>query len=191
MDYIELRIIALANSQSSPGNYVIVLQELPFGRKLPIIIGGFEAQAIAVAIEKVEPARPLTHDLYKHTLNAFDAIITHVCISRFEQGIFYATLFCERADGSMLEIDSRASDAIAIALKYHCPIYTLAAVLDKAGLYTENSNGVTDPQAEPESLDTFSIEELESMMEELLDQEEYEQAAKIRDAMERKNNDLE
>ena len=185
MDYIELKIIALANSQSSPGNYVIVLQELPIGRKLPIIIGGFEAQAIAVAIEKVEPARPLTHDLYKNTLATFGAEIRHVCISSFEQGIFYASLHCEKADGSWIEIDSRASDAIAIALRYACPIYTLPAVLDKAGLYTESSKNPFE--AEPESLDEFSIEELESMIEELLEKEEYEQAAKLRDAMDRKN----
>ncbi|MEL6945252.1 MAG: bifunctional nuclease family protein, partial [Bacteroidota bacterium] len=124
MKEIELNIIALANAESSPGNYALILEEHKGFRRLPIIIGAFEAQAIAVSLERMQPNRPLTHDLFKNTLDEAGISIHKVLISALKEGVFHALIIGVKANGTLLEVDARTSDAIALAVRYGCPIFT-------------------------------------------------------------------
>lgn len=133
MTKIELDIVAISHSVSQSHNYAVVLSEINGNRRLPIVIGGFEAQAIAVAMERMAPNRPLTHDLFKNTLETFDVGLQEVIISNLLDGIFYARLICER-NGEIFEIDSRTSDAIALAVRFNCPIYTYEFIMESAGV---------------------------------------------------------
>ena len=132
MQKIKLEITGIAYSQTQSGSYVLTLLEVAGKRKLPIVIGGFEAQAIAVELEKMVPSRPLTHDLFKSFCKSFGVIVKEVLIYKFQEGIFYAKLICER-DGQLTEIDSRTSDAIAIGVRFNAPIFTLSKVLEDVG----------------------------------------------------------
>lgn len=184
MKKVELNIIALANSESSKGNYALILEEQNGFRRLPIIIGSFEAQAIAVSLEKMEPNRPLTHDLFKNTLDASGISISEIIISELVDGIFHATLIGKKADGSPLEVDARSSDAIALAVRFGCPIFTTEAIMETAGVVLDSpSKAFTNKRGK---LSDYSLEELEQLLAQVLAKEDYESASKIRDAMKNK-----
>ncbi len=197
MKKIELDIVALSHSVSHAHNYAVVLGEQNGSRRLPIVIGGFEAQAIAVAMEHMTPNRPLTHDLFKNSLETFNIKLKEVIINNLLDGIFYAVLVCEK-DGEIYEIDSRTSDALAMAVRFNCPIYTYEFILDAAGVVLEESEEAraggsrasrraTKPRRDkPASLTSMTLEELNQMLQDVLAKEDYEQAAKIRDEINRR-----
>ena len=187
MKNIELNIIALANSESSKGNYALILEEQKGFRRLPIIIGAFEAQAIAVSLEKMQPNRPLTHDLFKNTLDISGITITEVIISELVGNTFHATLIGKKADGSPLKVDARSSDAIALAVRFGCPIYTTEVILEEAGVVLDSpSKAFTNKRGK---LSEYSVEELEQLLAQVLAKEDYESASKIRDALKNKSKD--
>lgn len=181
MKKIELNIIALANSESSQGNYVLILEEQKGSRRLPIIIGAFEAQAIAVALEEIQSNRPTTHDLFKNTLDLSGITISEVMISDLVEGTFYATLIGKKADGSPLAVDARSSDAIALAVRFGCPIFTTTTIMEKAGIVLDSPNKIFTNKGG--KLSDYSLEELEQLLAQVLAKEDYESASKIRDAM--------
>ena len=198
MKKIALSIVALSHSVTQSHNYAVVLGEEEGSRRLPIVIGGFEAQAIAVAMERMTPNRPLTHDLFKSTLETFEIELKEIIINNLLDGIFYARLVCTR-NGEVVEIDSRTSDALAMAVRYNCPIYTYEFILDAAGVIldeTETEGAAGEPvtikkarggkKKEKNSLSNKSEEELNQMLEEVLADEDYEAAAKIRDEIGRR-----
>lgn len=201
MKKIELRIVALSHSVSQSNNYAVVLGEMVGLRRIPIVIGSFEAQAIAVAMEKMTPNRPLTHDLFKQTLEAFKVEIKEIIINNLLDGIFYARLICER-EGEIIELDSRTSDAIALAVRFQCPIYTYEFILDTAGVELDESTQ-TDIEEESDdemeekpgkskqsALSTYSLESLQNMLLQVLEEENYEKAATIRDEIDKRKRDL-
>ena len=195
MKKIELDIVALSHSVTQSHNYAVVLGEQEGSRRLPIVIGGFEAQAIAVAMERMTPNRPLTHDLFKNALDTFDIELKEVVINNLLDGIFYARLVCLR-DGEMIEIDSRTSDALAMAVRFNCPIFTYEFILDAAGvILEEQEETVSQPSAaaktkkkktKSNSLSQYSDEDLDKMLNEVLGEEDYERAAEIRDEIKRR-----
>lgn len=195
MKKIELDIVALSHSVTQSHNYAVVLGEQEGSRRLPIVIGGFEAQAIAVAMERMTPNRPLTHDLFKNALDTFNIELKEVVINNLLDGIFYARLVCLR-DGEMIEIDSRTSDALAMAVRFNCPIFTYEFILDAAGvILEEQEEPVTQPsaaaktkkkKAKSNSLSQYSDEDLNKMLNEVLGEEDYERAAEIRDEIKRR-----
>ena len=192
MKKIELDIVALSHSVTQSHNYAVVLGELLGSRRLPIVIGGFEAQAIAVAMEKMSPNRPLTHDLFKNTLETFDIELKEVVISNLLDGIFYAKLVCLR-NGEYIEVDSRTSDAIAMAVRFDCPIYTFEFIMEQAGVVLDEAEeekmtsvSGRSPSREPKEdspLHTYSDEALNKLLDEVLKNEDYERAAEIRDEL--------
>ncbi len=202
MKKIELDIVALSHSVTQSHNYAVVLGEQDGSRRLPIVIGGFEAQAIAVAMERMTPNRPLTHDLFKNTLGTFDIELKEVVINNLLDGIFYARLVCLK-EGEEIEIDSRTSDALAMAVRFNCPIYTYEFILDAAGVILEddetNEEAVEKKPAPSRkskrkkaaattgnTLSSYTVEDLAKMLEEVLSDEDYERAAKIRDEIQRR-----
>lgn len=192
MRRIELDIVALSHSMTQSHNYAVVLGERKGQRRLPIVIGSFEAQAIAVAMERMVPNRPLTHDLFKSTLDTFDIQLKEVVINNLLDGIFYARLICVR-DGELFEIDSRTSDAIAMAVRFECPIYTYDFILEAAGVVLEEqedgslrASQVAGSNLDSDSIETFSMDALQSKLQEVLEAEDYEMAAKIRDEIKRR-----
>jgi bifunctional DNase/RNase len=196
MKKIELDIVALSHSVAQSHNYAVVLGEKEGSRRLPIVIGGFEAQAIAVAMEGMTPNRPLTHDLFKNTLETFKVDLQEIVINNLLDGIFYARLVCMQ-DGERIEVDSRTSDALAMAVRFQCPIYTYEFILDAAGIILEEDDEegegyTTDEEAESartsDSLSSFSTDALQKMLEEVLEEENYERAAKIRDEIDRRKS---
>lgn len=172
-------------------NYAVVLGERKGQRRLPIVIGSFEAQAIAVAMERMVPNRPLTHDLFKSTLDTFDIQLKEVVINNLLDGIFYARLICVR-DGELFEIDSRTSDAIAMAVRFECPIYTYDFILEAAGVVLEEQEDGSLRAAQvagnldSDAIETFSMDALQTKLQEVLEAEDYEMAAKIRDEIKRR-----
>lgn len=189
MKKLKLDIIGLSYSQTQSGAYALVLGEVNGRRRLPIIIGGFEAQAIAIEIEKMTPSRPLTHDLFKSFAEAYHINIQEVIIYNLVDGIFYSKLICNDGKKNM-EIDARTSDAIALAVRFECPIYTYEFILGSAGIVIEGNDFVFLDNIEPVdeskpkasgSYTSFSIEELQTKLQEALNEEAYEKAAKIRD----------
>lgn len=182
---IELEIVALSHSVTQSHNYAVVLGEVGGRRRLPVVIGGFEAQAIAVAMEQMAPNRPLTHDLFKNTLETFAINLKEVVINNLLDGVFYAKLVCDK-DGEEYEIDSRTSDAIAMAVRFDCPIYTYEFIMDSAGveIETESPEKVTNtPASRSGSTDyrSMSEEALNKLLEDVIANEDYERAAMIRD----------
>lgn len=187
MKKIELEIVALSHSITQTHSYAVVLGELNGLRRLPIVIGSFEAQAIAVALEKMQPSRPLTHDLMKNFMNAFNVDLQEVVISDLNDGIFYAKLICTNHEETM-EIDSRTSDALALAVRFGCPVYTYEHILEQAGISMEESG--TKKEKKPareknrdsdEDLHAMSLEELNKLLQEVLEGEDYIRAIAIRD----------
>lgn len=190
MEKIKLEIIALSHSVTHSHNYAIILGEIGGTKRLPIVIGGFEAQAIAVALENMVPNRPLTHDLFKNTLESFNINIKEIIINQLTEGIFYSSLVCEK-EGKEFNIDSRTSDAIAMAVRFNSPIYTYSSILEIAGVEMEDSKTPKETEEKNPKSDTskkHSITEmndktLESLLQKALDREDYEKAAEIRDEL--------
>lgn len=188
MEKIKLDIVALSHSVTQSHNYAVVLGEEDGNRRLPIVIGGFEAQAIAVAMEKMSPNRPLTHDLFRNTLESFDINLIEIVINNLLDGIFYAQLICEK-NGEKFEIDSRTSDAIAMAVRFDCPIYTYEFIMETAGVVLDDSEGTISAAPKRQSpppkktLAEYSVEDLKSMLDKVLSEEDYEKAALIRDEL--------
>lgn len=201
MQKIELEISGLSHTITQSQSYAVLLSEVNGSRKLPIVIGAFEAQAIAVAIEKVVINRPLSHDLMKNIFTVFQINLKEVLIDNLQDGIFYSKLVCEK-DGQEVEIDSRTSDALALAVRFNCPIFTYEFILESAGAIInepENKEGAEEEDEENESVETLStsispqadlskltIKELNEKLGELLDKEDYEAAARIRDELDRR-----
>jgi bifunctional DNase/RNase len=193
MKRIELGIVALSHSMTQSHNYAVVLGESRGQRRLPIVIGSFEAQAIAVAMERMVPNRPLTHDLFKNTLDTFGIQLREVVINNLLDGIFYSRLICIK-NGEMFEIDSRTSDAIAMAVRFECPIYTYDFILEAAGIILDEQDDENSVQIEKSSqipmdsdaLEAFSTDVLSERLQEVLDNEDYEMAARIRDELKRR-----
>jgi len=185
MKKIELEIVALSHSITQSNSYAVVLGEVNGLRRLPIVIGGFEAQAIAVALEKMKPTRPLTHDLMKNFMLAFNVELHEVIISDLQEGIFYSKLLCSN-DADTVEIDSRTSDALALAVRFGCPIYIYENIFDIAGVENpEKIIGEEKPSAsvstEHDDLKKLDLEELERLLNEVLENEDYIKAIAIRD----------
>jgi hypothetical protein len=204
MSLIRLNIKGISYSQTQNGAYALILNEVDGDRKLPIVIGAFEAQSIAIALEKeIRPPRPLTHDLFKNFSDRFDIVVKQVIIHKLVDGVFYSSLICER-DKIEEIIDARTSDAIALALRFKAPIFTYKNILDKAGIYLK-----VNPKKEGEELDQDSIlvdevvveeieanilenytdkslEELHTLLDDAVNNEDYEKAAKIRDEIDKR-----
>ncbi len=203
MKKIELDIVALSHSVTQSHNYAVVLGEQDGSRRLPIVIGGFEAQAIAVAMERMTPNRPLTHDLFKNALETFEVELKEIVINNLLDGIFYARLVCD-INGKTVEIDSRTSDALAMAVRFECPIYTYEFILDAAGVILEENeenqntealaaSGGAKPRPKKKkkakkegTLSQYSDDDLNQMLDDVLADEDYERAAEIRDEIKRR-----
>jgi len=195
MKKIKLDIVGLSYSQTQSGAYALVLGEVSGRRRLPIIIGSFEAQAIAIEIEKMTPSRPLTHDLFKSFAQAYHITVQEIIIYNLVDGIFYSKLMC--FDGKRtVEIDARTSDAIAIAVRFDCPIYTYEFILSTAGIVIEGNDfvyleNINEPHEEKVispagGFNSLSVDELKTRLQEALAEESYEKAAKIRDELNRR-----
>ncbi len=207
MSLVRLNIKGISYSQTQNGAYALILSEVDGDRKLPIVIGAFEAQSIAIALEKeIKPPRPLTHDLFKNFSDRFEIVVKQVIIHKLVDGVFYSSLICER-DKIEEIIDARTSDAIALALRFNAPIFTYKNILDKAGIYLKGETGSmtsstpTPPGEEmnvddivAEKLETtgtnykkMSLDELETLLSQAVKNEDYEKAARIRDEISKRN----
>lgn len=193
MQKIRLNILGLSVSQTQSGAYALVLAEENGDRRIPIIIGPVEAQAIAIQLEGLKPPRPLTHDLFKNMAFAFDINISEIVIYKLEEGIFFSELICERGPQEV-RIDSRTSDAVALALRFKCPIYTTEEILRKAGIVLDpespsdvdfGNESSSEHKAESE-FDRYTENELTAMMNESINNEDYERASRIRDEINRR-----
>ena len=207
MKKIQLEILGLSSSQSQSGSFALILGEKGGNRRLPIIIGMFEAQSIAIQIEKISPNRPLTHDLFKSFAEHVHVVILEVVISDLKEGVFYSRIVC--SDGATtFEIDARPSDAIAIGLRFGVPIFTVESVLSEAGIILSDldeadTEGDTEEDDDDEDDDSpraaratpeprepsgqVSLDELTKMLAQALEKEDYEKAAKIRDELNKRN----
>jgi uncharacterized protein len=191
---IKLEILGLSPSQAQQGSFALVLGETYGNRRLPIVIGMFEAQAIAIEIEKIQPNRPMTHDLFKSFAKAFNYGVKEIMISDLREGVFFARVEC--SDGIReANVDARPSDAIAIALRFDVPIYTTERIMDEAAIETAGNSDLDDEIEELENtslpfgeqIKRMNIDELNRFLSEALANEEYEKAAKIRDEISRRN----
>jgi uncharacterized protein len=202
MSLVKLTIKGISYSQTQNGAYALILNEVDGDRKLPIVIGAFEAQSIAIALEKeIKPPRPLTHDLFKNFAERFDIVVKQVIIHKLVDGVFYSSIICER-DKIEEIIDARTSDAIALALRFNAPIFTYKNILDKAGIFLKSNPNPTDsgteeidnilsnPQTFGHEEETnqsgptyanYSLQELNDLLDQAVNNEDYEKAAKIRD----------
>lgn len=200
MKKIKLEILGLSSSQSQTGSFALVLGETDGKRRLPIIIGMFEAQAIAIEIEKIIPNRPMTHDLFKAFANNFHFSVEEIVISDLKEGVFFAKIIC--SDGlKTMEVDARPSDAIAIGLRFDATIYTYETILAEAGIVLTDELEEEKEEAEKEEraavkkesvgkqeeMKNFSIERLNELLKDAIDKEDYERAAKIRDELSKRN----
>lgn len=193
MEKIKLEIMGLSYSKSQTGAYALILAEEGGKRRLPIIIGGFEAQAIAIELEKMKPSRPLTHDLFKSFALSFNIYIVEVLIYRFAEGVFYAKLVA--TDGvTTKEIDSRTSDAVALAIRFNCPVNTYESVMKDAGIVLDEeddliSDSITkENEGQTDEWEDYTLEELEELLQVAVDNEEYERASQIRDEINKRLN---
>ncbi|APA63618.1 MAG: bifunctional nuclease family protein [Maribacter dokdonensis] len=209
MSLVRLKIKGISYSQTQNGAYALILNEVEGDRKLPIVIGAFEAQSIAIALEKeIKPPRPLTHDLFKNFSDRFDIVIKQVIIHKLVDGVFYSSIICER-DGIEEIIDARTSDAIALALRFNAPIFTYKTILDKAGIFLKFSSKEKDQKESDDSImvdeilqegetveidsgatdgyTELTIEELEAELKKAVTNEDYEKAAKLRDEISKRN----
>ncbi len=195
MKKIKLEVVQIQYSQTQSGAYALVLEDTKGKRRIPIIIGGLEAQAIAVELERMKPSRPLTHDLFKPIFDEFGLQVTEVIIYNLVEGIFYAKIICSNGEKEV-EIDSRTSDAIAIALRFECPIYTFDFIVSSAGISLEDEDlQVGNEEEEEDGSDEdiiteysrFSDVQLDEMLSKALENEDYEKASRIRDEMHNRN----
>ena len=197
MKRVKLKVLGISYSQTQSGAYALVLIEEKGERRIPIIIGGFEAQAIVIKLENLDPPRPLTHDLFKSFAEEFKISVSEVFIYKLEEGVFYSTLVCNNGVKEY-SIDSRTSDAVALALRFNCPIYITEDILDKAGIVINPSestvHSISDEDAlfDPETgkYDSFSDEELYRMIDEAIKTEDYERAGSIRDEIEKRRKKI-
>ena len=191
MDKVRLEIVGLTTGQSQKSSYTLILGEEGGQIKLPIVIGAFEAQSIALVMENIKPQRPLTHDLLKNFASEYGIRIIEVYINNLVEGVFYSRLICE-ADGDIREIDARTSDAVAMALRFDCPIYTNRQILDNAGIILEEEmeetpdrpdveEDVLKPPSGKDEYSSMTMEELEILLDEAIQVEDYDKAALIRD----------
>lgn len=200
MSLVRLKIKGISYSQTQNGAYALILNEVDGERKLPIVIGAFEAQSIAIALEKeIRPPRPLTHDLFKNFADRFDIVVKQVIIHKLVDGVFYSSLICER-DKIEEIIDARTSDAIALALRFQAPIFTYKNILDKAGIYLKADPNKEENEdididsilvediineelefTDKEDYKSHTLEELNNLLNDAIANEDYEKAAKIRD----------
>ncbi len=192
MKKVKLNILGLSYSQTQTGAYALVLSEADGNRRIPIIIGAVEAQAIAIQLEGLKPPRPLTHDLFLNVALAFDIEIVEVFIHKLEEGIFYAEIVCEQ-NSNRIRVDSRTSDAIALALRFECPIFTTEDIIEKAGIIMEfDESGEVGEEGDDSEMikkskvkhidySEYSSEELNEMLEAAVADEDYEKASEIRD----------
>jgi len=194
MEKVKLEIVGLSYSQTQSGAYALVLAEVGGKRRLPIIIGGFEAQAIAIELEKITPTRPLTHDLFKSFATSFSIEVKEILIYNLLEGIFYAKIICEK-DGVITEIDARTSDAIAIAVRFNAPVYTFENILSSAGILLdgealEKEMEMMDDEEEVTEVkpEEVSVEELENQLAIAIEEEDYELASKLRDLINKKTS---
>jgi bifunctional DNase/RNase len=191
MRKLQVDILGLSTSPHTNGAYALILYELEGKRKLPIIIGGFEAQAIALKLENIKPPRPFTHDLFKNIADAFHLHVNEIIIDELHNETFYAKVVCE-VNGEVHEIDARPSDAIAIAVRFNAPLYVTEEIMNEAGIKEEQSDeGEEESASEPEELSVAHItsdtrlEELQTALQDAVNNENYEEAAKLRDEISR------
>lgn len=185
---VKLNILGLSYSQTQTGAYALVLAEEGGNRRIPIIIGSSEAQSIAIQLEGLTPMRPLTHDLFVSMATAFKISLHEVVIYKLEEGIFYSELDCEDEEGRRIKIDARTSDAVALALRFHCSIFTYEKILQKAGIVIENDeNQEAQNTSEDDNLEKKSLQELEELLNTAISEERYEDASKIRDIIKKKS----
>lgn len=198
MKKIKLEIVGMSYSQSQSGAYALILGVVGEKRRLPIIIGGFEAQAIAIELEKMKPTRPLTHDLFLNFAQHFNIKIKEVIINKFEEGIFFSQLICE-LDGTTSTIDSRTSDAVALAIRFNCPIYAFEDIIEEAGIVmdddqVEQAEGdeekVEIEKEESVGLEDLLLEELEVKLKKAVTDENYEEASRLRDEINKRKKDI-
>lgn len=196
MNRIELEISALSQSVAHNQSFAVVLAETQGNRRLPVVIGMFEAQAIAMELEKVKPSRPLTHDLMKSIFEEVEISLKEIVINNLMEGVFFAKLLCE-SNGKTYEIDSRTSDALALAVRFNCPIYTYEFVMQEAGIILEESfektvevgteeSGTSKQEDKKETITSYSLNELNTLLEKAVEDEDYEQAAKLRDEIDKR-----
>jgi len=192
MTKIGLEIIGMSYSQSQSGAYALVMGEVGGKRRLPIIIGGFEAQSIALGLERMQPARPMTHDLFKSFADHYDIQMKEVVINKFKEGVFHAVLVCMHM-GQTAEIDARTSDAVALAIRYQCPIYTYEPILAQAGIVLEADEPKDTADSKFAALDDeenefsdYLFEDLDGLLQKAIENEEYEKASRIRDEIKRR-----
>jgi len=196
---IKLRVIGISYSQTQSGAYALILGEENGERRIPIIIGGFEAQAIVIKLENLEPPRPLTHDLFKSFADSCGITVEQIIINKLREGIFYSQIICSGGEKEFT-IDSRTSDAVALALRFGCPIYIIPSILEEAGIIMTASGSDEGPEVQhyPESMiadppgfqvteyEDYSDDELKDLLNDAVKREDYEQAAAIRDEMDRR-----
>ncbi len=194
MKRVKLKVLGISYSQTQSGAYALILTEEDGERRVPIIIGGFEAQAIVIKLENLEPPRPLTHDLFRSFADEFNIAVTEVMIYKLEEGVFYSKLVCSNGEKE-IEIDSRTSDAVAIALRFGCPIYITEDILEKAGITVSptetNQSGIApenenDEEPGKSEFEKYPEDELYRMIDESVRTEDYERAAAIRDEIEKR-----
>jgi uncharacterized protein len=193
MKRVKLKVMGISYSQTQSGAYALILIEENGERRIPIIIGGFEAQAIVIKLENLDPPRPLTHDLFKRFADEFNIAIIEVMIYKLEEGVFFSRLVCNNGEKEY-SIDSRTSDAVALALRFGCPIYITEEILEKAGITVNlsaaeagESNNVDNLlEQENSKYDSYSDEELYKMIDEAVKTEDYEKAAAVRDEIEKR-----
>ncbi len=192
MTKIGLEIIGMSYSQSQSGAYALVMGEVGGRRRLPIIIGGFEAQSIALGLERMQPARPMTHDLFKSFADHYDIQVREVVINKFKEGVFHAILLCEHL-GEITEIDARTSDAVALAIRYQCPIYTYEPILAEAGIELETDESketlkgkMSEMEEDDGEFSDYLYEDLDGLLQKAIENEEYEKASRIRDEIKRR-----
>ena len=196
MSKVKLKVLGLSCSQTQSGAYALILSEENGNRRIPIVIGGFEAQAIAIGLERLHPPRPLTHDLFVNFAKSFDITITEVNIYHLEEGIFYSELVCMN-NGSYIKIDARTSDAVALAIRCNCPIYTTEQIIEKAGIVFNVTEEQAEPaQKEPQPAETgvdkyekLDIKELKKLLDKSISNEDYEEASHIRDEIQRRESE--
>lgn len=207
MDKIKLEILGLSSSQSQSGSFALVLGESPGSRRLPIIIGMFEAQAIAIEIEKIVPNRPMTHDLFKSFAHSFNYSVKEIVISDLKEGVFFAKIVCDNGMETV-EIDSRPSDAIAIGIRFDAPIYTYEKIMSEAGIVLSDekedediselkkpvekssspgSSSTPTSKSDFDKLKNMPMDKLNELLDKMIQSEDYEKAAKIRDEINRRN----
>ena len=194
MEKVDLKFLRITYSHTHAGAYALILAEKHGDRRLPIIIGGVEAQAIAIQVENIKPARPLTHDLFKNLCDQLTIHLKEVVINDLVEGIFHAKLVLDQG-GNEVEVDARSSDAIALALRFDCPIRTYEFILSAAGLKVEDGDGDEEKEAvenpepagkEKKNIRNASADELQAMLDEALENEDYERASRLRDEMKRR-----